>query len=105
MSESTASTWVTVSNPQGMHLRPAGSFAQTAAQFSSRIEVKKDNQPADGKSVMDLLTLAVSGGEKMFISAEGPDAEAAIEALAQLVENGFETNRQSETTEITDEGS
>jgi phosphocarrier protein len=78
-----------IRNRAGMHARAAVKFVQLAAHFKSEIRVIKDGSPVNGKSIMGLLTLVAALGVPITIEAEGPDAEAAVAALAALVENGF----------------
>ncbi len=68
-------------------MRPAHQFAQLAQQFQSEIFVVKEDRRCDGRSIMDLLTLAAPQGTELVIEARGPDAEQAVEALARIVEN------------------
>jgi phosphotransferase system HPr (HPr) family protein len=89
MSEITAARTVTVTNPQGLHLRPAGLFAQVASRFHSRIELVRNSERVDGKSVMSIILLAVEQGGQFLIEATGPDSHDALAALAELVERGF----------------
>ncbi len=72
-----------------MHARAAVKFVQLAAHFKSDIRVLKDGTAVNGKSIMGLLTLVAAFGLTVTIEAEGPDAEAAAVALADLVDNGF----------------
>ena len=80
---------VTVANEQGLHMRPAYLFAETAAKFQSQIEVVKDDVRIDGKSVLSILTLGAAKGTQLELNATGPDAVEAILALAALMEAGF----------------
>jgi phosphocarrier protein len=80
---------VTVVNELGMHARAAAKFVHLAARFQSQIRVAHDTREMDGKSIMGILLLAVARGSAMTISAEGADEQAAVEALAALVESGF----------------
>ena len=80
---------MTVVNPQGLHARPVNLFVQLANQFESKIEVIKDEERVDGKSILSILTLAAAQGTELSIEATGQDAEAALEALADLVAKGF----------------
>lgn len=89
MGDSKLSRTVTINNPQGLHARPAQLFAELAARFNARIEVIKDNQPADAKSILSILTLGATQGTSLRIDATGKDAEEALDALARLVANGF----------------
>lgn len=85
----TAERTVVVPNTLGLHVRPSTAFAQTAAGFQSSVEVEKDGQVVDGKSVMALLTLAAIRGTRLTIRAHGPDAEQAVATLAAMIESGF----------------
>jgi phosphocarrier protein len=64
-------------------------FVQLAAHFKSEIRVMKDGTSVNGKSIMGLLTLVAALGFSIVIEAEGPDAEDAVKALGELVDNGF----------------
>ena len=84
-----ASQTVTVLNRLGMHARAAVKFVQTANRFRCEVKVVKDDQEANGKSIMGLLTLVAAHGVSMRIVCSGDDAPAAVEALVQLVGTGF----------------
>ena len=85
MSEAT----VQVQNRLGLHARAAARFVHLANNFEARIYVTKDGARVDGKSILGLLTLAAAKGSKLQLSAEGDDADKAIEELANLVRSGF----------------
>jgi len=91
----TATRDVTIVNKFGLHARPAMQFVQLANKFSSRIEVLKESLTVDGKSIMSVMRLAATKGTVLNLRADGEDAGQAIEALAVLVEKGFE-NLESE---------
>ena len=74
-----------VRSRQGLHARPAAVFVQVANRFKSAVRVKKGRRKVDGKSIMGLLTLAVSRGSAIELITEGPDAEEALHALEQIV--------------------
>lgn len=78
-----------IRNRAGMHARAAVKFVQLAAHFKSEIRVMKDGASVNGKSIMGLLTLVAALGFSITIEAEGPDAEDAVKALGELVDNGF----------------
>jgi phosphocarrier protein HPr len=80
---------VEVVNPQGLHARPVMRFVDLANQFRSGISVRKGNQAVDGKSPMEMILLEATQGTKLTLIAQGEDADAAVEALAGLVEAGF----------------
>jgi phosphotransferase system HPr (HPr) family protein len=87
---------IVIRNSQGLHARPADMFARLARQFQSRIELVREGQRVEGSSIMDLLTLGAAQGTELILEAEGPDAEAAVEALTKLVESGFPLEEASE---------
>jgi len=81
---------VSVVNELGMHARPAALFVKAASKFESVIQVGKDGSPVNGKSIMGVLTLAAECGAQLTLTAEGPDAEEAVDALANLIAKGFD---------------
>jgi phosphocarrier protein len=80
---------VTVVNQLGLHARAAARFVHLATKFDSHVRVGRDSRVMDGKSIMGILLLAAARGTSLTITADGPDEEAAVEALAQLVAAGF----------------
>lgn len=88
MSEEFSKT-VTVNDPNGLHLRPAGLIAELASQFQAQISIEKDGEPVDGKSVLSIVTLVAQSGTPLVIRAVGEDAEQAVHRLADLFEQGF----------------
>jgi phosphotransferase system HPr (HPr) family protein len=81
---------MTITNKVGLHARPAALFVQTAARFKdTRIEVLKDGVARDAKSILSVLTLGVGQGTTIIVRADGPQAEAAIAALSDLVDRDF----------------
>lgn len=79
----------TVTNKYGIHARPAALFVKTCSRFQSEILVEKDGAVVSGKSIMGLLTLEGHHGAQLRISANGPDAAEAMEALGTIFENKF----------------
>jgi phosphotransferase system HPr (HPr) family protein len=90
MNETQVSRKVVITNPQGLHARPADLFSRMASRYQARIGVIKENHRVDGKSILDLLTLAAEEGTELTIEASGRDADAALEALARLVVANFQ---------------
>jgi phosphotransferase system HPr (HPr) family protein len=84
---------LSIRNPSGLHARPAALFVKTAAAFTSEMSIANlSRDPSRGvnpKSLLALLTLGVSSGHEVRISADGPDADAALAALQQLVDDGL----------------
>ncbi len=81
---------VQIVNRMGFHARPAAEFVKLAGRFSSDIWVRKDDLDVNGKSIMGVLMLAAEQGTRLVIRAEGTDAKEALDALASLVDCGFE---------------
>jgi len=80
---------VVISNPQGLHARPAELFTRLALQFESDIEVIRDDLRVDAKSILHVLTLGAAYGTTLVLEARGTDAQEAIEALENLVVGNF----------------
>lgn len=78
-----------VCNKYGMHARPAALFVKTASKFNSDINVKKDDVEVSGKSIMGLLTIEGYCGSTLTVSADGPDAAEALNALGELFNQRF----------------
>ena len=76
---------VGVSNVLGLHLRVAGRFVRLAQAFQSDVRVCCEGIIANGKSILDLLSLAAECGTMLALEAEGCDAEDAVAALADLI--------------------
>lgn len=85
----TVSREVVVGIEQGLHARPADLVAREARKWQSRIEFVADRQRADGKSILDLLTLAAESGTRLVVEATGPDAREAVEAIGRLFDRNF----------------
>lgn len=81
---------VIVASENGLHARPAGRLAQEAQSFESAIVLIHDDQEADAKSILDILTLAAEPGHVLELRAAGSDAEEALARLEQLFKNKFE---------------
>jgi phosphocarrier protein len=75
-----------------MHARAAAKFVHLAARFEARVRVARQGREMDGKSIMGILLLAAAKGSTVTITAEGQDEQAAVDALVQLVETGFDEN-------------
>lgn len=71
-----------VTDPTGLHARPAARFVQTASRFTSRIVVRHEQREADAKSLISLLGLTLRPGSRIALEAEGSDAERALATLA-----------------------
>ena len=80
---------ITIKNRLGLHARPASRFAQLASEFTSDIVLVKDGEAVDGKSILEILTIACPQGTVLGIRARGDDAEQAVQALKELVAGRF----------------
>jgi phosphocarrier protein HPr len=76
-------------NRKGLHARASAKFVQCADLFDAQIYVSKDQNTVGGTSIMGLMMLAAGIGSSIRVSAEGPEAEAALQAIADLVANRF----------------
>ncbi len=80
---------LTVLNKLGIHARPAAQFVRVASRFQADVTVEKDDESVDGKSIMGLMMLAVGCGADVTVTVDGPDEEAALAALEELVRGKF----------------
>jgi phosphocarrier protein HPr len=76
-------------NVRGLHARASAKFAAAARGFDAEIKVSKDDYEVDAESLMGLMMLAAGPGSEILVRAEGPEAQAALAALAELVGNKF----------------
>lgn len=80
---------VEVVNEAGIHARPAAEIVKVAAKFRSEITIIRDDLEVNAKSIMGVMMLAAECGATIIIRAEGDDAQAAIDAIADLIANSF----------------
>ncbi|MEN8176823.1 MAG: HPr family phosphocarrier protein [Pseudomonadota bacterium] len=80
---------IRIINKLGLHARAAAKFVSTASRFAADIKVEKDDQSANGKSIMGIMMLAAFQGSSLLVSAVGEDAEEALNALDALVQDRF----------------
>ncbi|RED51409.1 HPr family phosphocarrier protein [Aestuariispira insulae] len=80
---------VEIVNRRGLHARAAAKFVKLAETFDAQVTVSKDGQSVGGRSIMGLMMLAAAPGCSVHIEAQGPQADAALTALTQLIEAGF----------------
>jgi phosphocarrier protein HPr len=80
---------VEVVNEAGIHARPAAEIVKLAAKFRSEIIIIRDGLEVNAKSIMGVMMLAAECGATITIRAEGDDADAAVDALAELIANKF----------------
>jgi len=85
-----ASRSAMICNQRGLHARAAARFVKTAGLFDAEIWVRKNGTEVSGRSIMGLMMLAAAPGAVIELSATGREAEAAVTALAKLVECKFD---------------
>ncbi|MBZ9938123.1 HPr family phosphocarrier protein [Mesorhizobium sp. BR1-1-16] len=76
-------------NRRGLHARASAKFVQLADSFNATITVSKDQNTVGGTSIMGLMMLAAGIGSSIHVTADGPEAAAALEAIAHLVADRF----------------
>lgn len=80
---------IVIVNRLGLHARAAAKFVQTAGHFPCEIEMSRGEKKINGKSIMGVMMLAAAQGAVVEITTNGPEEEAALDALLALVADGF----------------
>lgn len=80
---------VTLTNPTGLHARPASELIKAAAKFQCKITLNGNGKRADAKSIIMVLAMGLKKGDTMTIFADGPDEQKAISALQELAAEKF----------------
>ena len=89
----TFSATVGICNQRGLHARASAKFVKLASSFESEVRVTRDGVTVDARSIMGLLMLCAGNGCSIDISAEGSDAQEAIDALGELVARKFDEDQ------------
>jgi phosphocarrier protein HPr len=76
-------------NMKGLHARATAKFVQCCDRFDAVVTVTKDDETVGGSSIMGILTLGAAKGSSILVTASGPDAQAVLDALTELVANRF----------------
>ena len=76
-------------NKNGLHARPAAEIVKLSSKFQSEITIVRDDLEVNGKSIMGVMMLAAEFGSSILVRANGPDAEQAVGAIADLVAAKF----------------
>lgn len=79
----------TIKNRLGLHARAAAQLVQTSNRFRAEVTVEKDGLEVNGKSIMGILMLAAPQGSRISVTVAGEDAEQAMKAIGQLIDDGF----------------
>jgi len=80
---------VVITNPTGLHLRPAGNLCKVAMNFKSHITFEYGDNIANAKSVLSVLGACVKCGDELEFKCEGPDEEEAMSAMVEAIEGGL----------------
>jgi phosphocarrier protein HPr len=80
---------IPITNKRGLHARASAKFVQLVERFNAEVSVTRGSETVGGTSIMGLMMLSASPGTSIVVSATGPEAEAAVAAIAQLVESKF----------------
>ena len=80
---------VVITNPTGLHLRPAGNLCKVAMNFKSHITFAYGDNIANAKSVLSVLGACVNCGDELEFKCEGPDEEEAMSAMVEAIEGGL----------------
>ena len=81
---------VEIINKLGMHARAAAKFVNLASTFSSNVQVERNGQKVEGKSIMGVMMLAAAKGTEITLHIIGDDADACIDELENLINNRFD---------------
>lgn len=81
---------ITIINKLGLHARAAAKLVKLSSSFESNIDIEKDGQKVNSKSIMGVMMLAASCGSNVTLYADGPDEQAGIEALSDLINRYFD---------------
>lgn len=84
---------VEIINERGLHARASAKFVKLAGGFNAEVTVTREGQTVDARSIMGLMMLAAGPGCHIEIAAEGSEAQAAVDALAELVAARFDEER------------
>ena len=80
---------IMISNPVGLHARPATFFIQKANEFKSSIWIEREDRKVNAKSLLGVLSLGIVKGTEVDIGAEGVDEKEAVDALEELIATDF----------------
>ncbi len=80
---------ILIPNPTGLHARPAATLVALAKKFDSEVTLRRGDDTANAKSIMSIMSLSAERGDKVFVSAHGPDAEQAVSEVAAAIRNGL----------------
>lgn len=80
---------ITITNPTGLHLRPAGNLCREAMKYKSKVTFDYDGNTANAKSVLSVLGACIKSGDEITLICEGEDEEEALPTLIKYIESGL----------------
>ena len=80
---------VTINNPQGLHMRPAGVFAKGMAKFDSDVTINFNGKATNGKSLLNIIGACIKCGSEVEIQCDGADEEEALKTAIEMIESGL----------------
>lgn len=80
---------VKITNPTGLHMRPAGIFCNKASEFECSVRFRYDNTTANAKSVLSVLGACIKSGDEIVLECEGSDEKEAMDAMVKAIEDGL----------------
>lgn len=86
---------LTICNRRGLHARASARFVRVADHFDAQVSVTRDGVTVGGTSIMGLMMLAAGPGSTILVQATGAQAREAVEALTELVNNGFDEDNEA----------
>lgn len=78
-----------IQNANGLHARPAAMLVKTAQKFTADVQIEKDGNLVNAKSIMALMMLAAGPQSELTIHADGADEQQAVDAVCELINNKF----------------
>jgi phosphotransferase system HPr (HPr) family protein len=81
---------VLVTNPAGLHARPSAAIAQAVRRFQSKVLIRSGRETIDAGSILEIMTLGATQGAELLLTAKGPDAELALDAVAAELAKQYE---------------
>lgn len=78
-----------ITDPEGIHARPAGLLVKEAGKFSCKVVIKKEEKEADAKRIFGVMGLAAKQGDKVILEADGVDEDKAIEVLEKFIKENL----------------
>ncbi len=80
---------IVITNPQGLHMRPAGVFAKGMAKFASDVTINFNGKSTNGKSLLNIIGAGIKNGSEIELVCEGADEEEALKTAIEMIESGL----------------